>query len=196
MRVHLVLGWIRFTWLSWPGLARPVWLPLVAATDVRRPKFISSNSGPVLGLGLNLSATFSESSSLSLLSMTLENPDTLFKESLRWYTIIAAAAKYLYWVGLIRVAKAKRPTLGISNLSHCKVSIQGQMKHVKLGLVEPDITEVFNPKCPSWSHKSMQAFILSLSLQTDNIVAEYVSSFHLSYWHRQLCCRNLANLVS
>ena len=92
--------------------------------------------------------------------------------------------------------KAERPRLHVDlgNPSQCKVSIPGQMRHVRLGLAKPEVTKVFNPTCPSY--KSIQAFILSL--QTDNIadVSEHASSFHRSYSHRQLCYRNLANLKS
>ena len=71
--------------------------------------------------------------------------------------------------------KAERPRLHVDldNLSQYKVSIPCQMKHVKLGLAKPEVTEVFRPKCPS--NKSIQTFILSL--QTDSIVAEHVYLF-------------------
>ena len=90
--------------------------------------------------------------------------------------------------------KVERPRLHVylGNPSQYKVSIPGQMKHVKLGLAKPEVTKVFYPKCPS--HKSIQTFILSL--QTDMIIAEHISSFHLSYSYRQLCYHNLAKLLS
>ena len=68
------------------------------------------------------------------------------------------------------------PHADLGSLSQCKVSIPGQIRHINYGPANLEVTEVFNPKCPS--HKSIQAFILGL--QTDSIVAEHVVSLLVS----------------
>ena len=95
--------------------------------------------------------------------------------------IIAAAAKFPYRAGLTNVAKVKRP----------RYLVQDQLRHVKYGPEKPELTEVFDPKCPS--HRNIQELILSL--QTDSNVAEHGSPY-LSLSYRQLCYRSLPNLAS
>ena len=73
-------------------------------------------------------------------------------------------------------AERPRPHVDLGSLSQYKVSIPGQMRHINYGPAKPEVTEVFNPKCPS--HKGIQTFILGL--QTDSIVAEHVASLLVS----------------
>ena len=50
-------------------------------------------------------------------------------------------------VGLTKGRKPERPRphADLGSPNQCKVSITGQMRHVKLGLAKPEVTEVFNP---------------------------------------------------
>ena len=73
-------------------------------------------------------------------------------------------------------AERPRPHVDLGSLSQCKVSIPGRMRHTNYGAAKPEVTEVFNSKCPS--HKGIQTFILGL--QTDSIVAEHVASLLVS----------------
>ena len=82
----------------------------------------------------------------------------------------------LSWTQL-KAARSRRQ-VDLGNPSQCRVSIPGQMRHVKLGQAKPEVTEVFNPKCPS--HKSIQTFILSL--QTDILMGDFNINL-LSYEH-------------
>ena len=54
--------------------------------------------------------------------------------------------------------KAERPGphVDLGSLSQCKVSIPDQMRHINYGPAKSEVTEVFNPKCPS--HKTIQTF--------------------------------------
>ena len=73
-------------------------------------------------------------------------------------------------------AERPRPHVDLGSLSQCKVSIPGQRRHINYGPAKSEVTEVFNPKCPS--HKSIQT--CTLGLQTDSIVAEHVASLLVS----------------
>ena len=171
-----ILCWVQFVSLH---SANQAWqktiLPLVAETDLQRPKYMSFNTGSALAQGLALWAKIGNSFRTKLTALVVHDFGKSRHSLSRKLEVMHDNSCILSYTQPHCPSQIKGLDLG--NPSQCKVSIQGQMRHVKLGPAKPEVTEVFNPK--DLSHKSIQAFIWSH--RTDDIIADqHVSSFHLS----------------